>query len=415
MQKDQKERDEFPYISETIVREHCRRQIRYVVRLIGSAVIFGCIAGGCMVFIQKRKPKDPPVLAVETAALAEETEEPMTDTGDGMESEAETAAQESSAAESSAAFSDAMAGYEAACASFVRVSTVYGGSGWLEDASVTGTADTFGILIAEGEDTLYFLTTADLVRSVDEIYVEIGGVSVEASAEQTEQIENIGLISVDKHDLDEDTANSLSVIRIGSAQTLKVGDTVIAAGSPYTYPGSLNYGHIVYRGVQEAYDCRQQILYTDMPYDTKGQGVLLNASGELVAWMVPGSGSSTSRMICGAAIDDLRAVIRVMISGDEAAYLGVRGQTVTEKDAEEQGVPQGLYLEQVAEDSPAKEAGLQPGDILTAVDGTALTESSTLWQQLLMHESGDSIIVTLQRLVQEKYEEMELDVELGGR
>ena len=75
----------------------------------------------------------------------------------------------------------------------------------------------------------------------------------------------------------------------------------------------------------------------------------------------------------------------------------------------------GLYLEQVAEDSPAKEAGLQPGDILTAVDGTALTESSTLWQQLLMHESGDSITVTLQRLVQEKYEEMELDVELGGR
>jgi S1-C subfamily serine protease len=70
--------------------------------------------------------------------------------------------------------------------------------------------------------------------------------------------------------------------------------------------------------------------------------------------------------------------------------LGVAAQDAT-------GGQQGAQVAQVAGGSPAEAAGLQAGDVITAVDGTAVTNASDLTQQVRSHQPGDQLTLTYSR------------------
>lgn len=411
MRKDQKERDGFPYIHETIIREHRREQVRSLLRLVGSAVLFGCVAGVCILMIQRLRPRETPMLADDVRSLNETPGSGQA--GDEPSGSGQTG-DEPSGQETAVQPVSALAGYEKVKDAFLLISTVYGGGDWLDvGPSVVGTTETFGLVVAEDSEKYYILTAADRIEAAEEIYAEIGGRSVAAEEEQMDRIENIGLISVWKEDLPEETACGIAVL--GETASLQAGDTVIAAGSPYSYAGSVNYGHVVYQYEMSAYDSEQKMICTDMNEDPGGQGVLLNTEGEVVAWILSSGTGSGNGLIRAAAIEDIRAMIKRMVEGESLAYLGVKGSQVTKEIAQAQGIPEGLYLTMVAEDSPAKDAGMQPGDIVLSLNGQTLEDSDQLWDFLLMKESGDSVTVALKRMVQESYEEMEIEVTLGER
>jgi S1-C subfamily serine protease len=68
---------------------------------------------------------------------------------------------------------------------------------------------------------------------------------------------------------------------------------------------------------------------------------------------------------------------------------------VTTRDAS--GGAQGAEINRVVSGSPAAEAGLRDGDVVTAVDGSAVTSASDLIQQVRSHEPGDRVTITYSR------------------
>ena len=103
----------------------------------------------------------------------------------------------------------------------------------------------------------------------------------------------------------------------------------------------------------------------------------------------------------------------IEVPGTPPGQLGVRFITLTPDIAEERGldVSEGALIEEVFENTPAAEAGLQAGDVVTAVDGDVVDEERTLPDRLYAYEEGDVVTLTVLR----DGEELELDVTLGPR
>jgi len=97
----------------------------------------------------------------------------------------------------------------------------------------------------------------------------------------------------------------------------------------------------------------------------------------------------------------------------ERPYLGVFFAPITPDLAEAEDLPvnQGALIREVQPDTPAEQAGLQPGDIVTALDGAQITEDRDLQDLVLEHEPGDRVELTVTRNGQE----MTVAVELGRR
>lgn len=99
--------------------------------------------------------------------------------------------------------------------------------------------------------------------------------------------------------------------------------------------------------------------------------------------------------------------------GANRGYLGVAFRTITAELADSENLPvqQGALIEEVQADSPAEEAGLQVGDIITAVNDEPVDEEHTLADRLYAHEPEDTVTLTVLR----EGETLSLDVTLGER
>ena len=66
------------------------------------------------------------------------------------------------------------------------------------------------------------------------------------------------------------------------------------------------------------------------------------------------------------------------VSEEDSAYIGITGKAVSNEMSELYGIPEGIYVTDVSEGSPAEDAGLKKGDIITKFDGSSVTSMSGL-------------------------------------
>ena len=106
-------------------------------------------------------------------------------------------------------------------------------------------------------------------------------------------------------------------------------------------------------------------------------------------------------------------IVPFELTREEQPYLGIRYQMITPELAEEENlsVEQGALVMIVEAESPAERAGLQEGDIITAVDGQAVDDDHPLDELIMEHEAGDEVELTALREGRER----SMDVELGVR
>ncbi|MFZ1333144.1 MAG: PDZ domain-containing protein, partial [Flavobacteriales bacterium] len=121
------------------------------------------------------------------------------------------------------------------------------------------------------------------------------------------------------------------------------------------------------------------------------------------------------RRFGGDEDDDMVLSLKDMI-GDGAksceprAFLGVRTSGLTEEIRTEKKIStkQGVFVEAVIDDTPAKKAGLMEGDVITAIDGTSISGPDGLTEAIRSHEPGDEVKVTYERGGKKKTTSVEL-------
>jgi 2-alkenal reductase len=209
----------------------------------------------------------------------------------------------------------------------------------------------------------------------------------------------------------------------GNSDALNQGETVIAIGSPLgEFMNTVTVGVIsaTGRSIDTGYGYQiQDLIQTDAAINSGNSGgPLLNLAGEVIGintLVVRDSSSGTVAEGLGFAIpiNTARAVAQQIIEKGyfSRPYVGINWQSITPRIAAVYRLPAeyGVYITQVVENSPASRAGLQPGDIITGIDETALDATHAYINTLFQYSAGDTVTLTVMR----GNEQIRVDVTLG--
>lgn len=192
----------------------------------------------------------------------------------------------------------------------------------------------------------------------------------------------------------------------GNSDSMEVGDWVVAIGNP----GGMNFANSLTRGAisglnrSVGYSEAGNMTYiqTDAAISPGASGgALLNLHGQVI-------GVNTSKLVAagyegmGFAIPIARAkeivddlVSRGFVSG--RARLGIGANQVSDLQAQAQGWPRGVIIAKVDEESSFQGTKVQANDIITKVDGTAISTMAELYQKLGLHRPGEKLNMTIYR------------------
>lgn len=253
-------------------------------------------------------------------------------------------------------------------------------------------------VIVDAEDG-YILSNHHVLANADEITVTLSD-RRELSAELigSDADTDIALLQVE--------AENLTALPIGDSDQLKVGDLVVAIGNPFGLGQTVTAGIVSALGrsgigPRERYE---DFIQTDAPINPGNSGgALVNTAGELIginsAIIAPGGGN----VGIGFAVPTnmARAVMEQLIAYGEVrrGRIGVIVQDLTPDLAEafNLDIEQGAVVTQVQSGSPAQEAGLQAGDVITAVNGETVGGATELRNEIGLIERGSEVELTVMR------------------
>lgn len=298
--------------------------------------------------------------------------------------------------------------------SLVNVSALTVDTDWF-DETYTSQSSAAGILIDDNGVEALILTNYGRIGKGEQLQVTFfDHTTAQAVLKKYDKNTGLAVVSVNLSDISESTREIIQYADLGSSKTLRSGEPVIAVGSPVGSYGSILFGNLT-SVAQTAglYDGSYNILTTDMIKSGSGSGILANWSGKIVGVIQDQCEVNGQRNTIQAyGISDIKNIIEHLSNNQDIVYMGIMGADVTTAVSEAEGIPIGVYVSEVALDSPAIEAGIQPGDILTSISGQPITNFKDVMAILLKCSNGQNIQVTCQRPDKAGYQELELMVNL---
>ena len=261
------------------------------------------------------------------------------------------------------------------------------------------------------------ITNNHVVEGAESISVTLNGESYEAELLGTDPSSDLAVLHVDFGDAE------VTPMEIGSSADLQVGDWVMSVGSPFGLESSVSQGIVSALSRSTLVENTSgNTLYTNLIQTDatinpgNSGGALVNAEGELVGICTLYSSDTQSFAGIGYAIpsDYAVEVADKIIAGETVthAYIGLSMQTVNQQNALRNGltVDSGAYVVEVTEGGPAAEAGIQVGDVITAIGGEKVGSADAAILAVRSHSIGDTVEVTVVR----GGEEMTFEVTLGS-
>lgn len=294
------------------------------------------------------------------------------------------------------------------------------GRTYSQDAQGSGS----GIIVAQDEDNLYIATNNHVVSDASKVSVKFNDDSVySAEVKGTDSDADLAVVTIPVKDLSSDTLKNIKVATLGNSDDVKVGDQAIAIGNALGYGTSVTVGYISAKEREvSGEDMTMKLIQTDAAINPGNSGgALVDASGAVVGINsakyadeeVEGMGFAIP---ISTAVPIINEIIQSEnISEEEQGYLGIRGTDVNEEYAKYYNMPEGVFVSEVTEDSPAEEAGMLKGDIITEFNGREISSMTGLQEKLSKLKAGTKIKVVVKRANDGEYQEKTLTVTLGKK
>ena len=193
-------------------------------------------------------------------------------------------------------------------------------------------------------------------------------------------------------------AKNLPVVALGKTSDLKVGEWVLAIGSPFGFENSVTAGVVSAKGRSLPDDSAVPFIQTDVAVNPGNSGgPLFNTRGEVIGINSQIYSRSGGYQGVSFAIPiDLASKIKDQIVAHgkvEHARLGVSVQEVNQvlADSFKLDIPEGALVSGVEKGGPADKAGLQAGDVIRKVDGRAVVSSGDLPAAIGIAVPGDKV------------------------
>jgi putative serine protease PepD len=246
----------------------------------------------------------------------------------------------------------------------------------------------------------HIVTAAHVVDGASSITVTFqDGTTRTAKLLGKDNATDVAVLSVDPSGL------TLHPLALGSSSDLEIGNAVAAIGDPFTYDRSLSTG--VVSGLDRTISAPNgftvaHAIQTDAALNPGNSGgPVLDASGKVVGIVdqiaTNGSSDTSSGVGFAVPIDLVKGELSQLEAGKtvQHAYLGVSTSSATTTTS-------GALIQSVTSGGPADDAGIQAGDVITALGSTQIKGTNDLVGAIATHKPGDKVTVTIHRGSQTK-------------
>lgn len=285
-----------------------------------------------------------------------------------------------------------------------------------------------GIIVGQNNNELLVVTNNHVVEGSTVLTVTFNDEkSVEASIKGTDSTKDLAVVAVPLNKISNETKKVIKVATLGDSEKLQVGEEVIAIGN------ALGYGQSVTNGIvsakerdlqMEGFDCK--LIQTNAAINPGNSGgALLNSKGEVVGInTVKVNDSAVEGMGYAIPISDVADAIKGLMNKEtrtqvpeaQRGYIGIKGFDLDEQNAEQFGMPSGVYVSEVLKNGGAEKAGITKGCIITGIEGSGVSNMEGLQNQLSYYRIGEKVKVKVQFPADGgNYKEKEVEVKLTAQ
>lgn len=422
----ERDNDNFSFINEKIKEKplNKRRLLLHVGYIAGVAAVFGVVASLVFAFFQPKfsqmlYPEQEPVVTIPKDDIVdtEATEQVNTEATEQQEPEVPALPEprEFEIADFQNLQNELYAVGREANRFVVTVTGVKSDTDWFNNA-YESKGQASGIIIADNGQELLILTERKVISGAQEIFVTfINDVTVEASMKKYDGNTGIAVLSVLHEEVDEETMNAIAVAELGNSLVTPQGMIAIAVGSPLGTTYSILTGSITSTTNSiSTVDMNYTVFTTDIVGSSKGSGVLINASGQVIGLVMQDySSDGDQNTLTAISISELKTLIEMLSNNQDIPYIGLELTTVTNDIANEYDIPKGAYIKEVKMDSPAMAAGLQKGDVITKMGGEAIYTVDSYESKLLELKPDERVKIVVERQGTSGYKEITCTVDVS--
>lgn len=266
-----------------------------------------------------------------------------------------------------------------------------------------------GVIVSEDG---YVLTNHHVINGADEIQVALrDGRETLAKVIGTDPESDLAVLHI--------PLNDLPVIALTDSADVAIGDVSLAIGNPFGVGQTVTMGIISATGRSHlGLNAYEDFIQTDAAINPGNSGgALINANGALVGINTAIFSRSGGSQGIGFAIPAnlAHSILNELVTQGRVirGWLGIEAQALSRELAASFGLrtPQGVIIAGVIQDGPADLAGLQPGDVLLAVDDQPVLDARATMSEIAAIEPGTALPLTIVR----GGEIMEVTLEVGER
>jgi putative serine protease PepD len=249
-------------------------------------------------------------------------------------------------------------------------------------------AGTGVVLSADGE----VMTNAHVVDGASNVRVLLAGESQARPARVVgaDDSEDLALLKVDG-------ANGLATAELGRSKDVQVGEDVVAIGNALGLGGTPTVTRGIVSALNRSVSSINGLIQTDAAINPGNSGgPLVNAAGQVVGINTASAGArggGAENIGFAIPVDKARMVVDRLRKGEKAAPTGYLGVSTSEVDDGSAGA----QVEEVVPGSPAASAGLEPGDVISALSGEPVATSGELAAAVRERRPGDQVDITFRR------------------
>lgn len=276
-----------------------------------------------------------------------------------------------------------------------------------------------GVLIADSGQELLILGPTMEVGETQQIQATFcDGKKYQVTENKSDANLELTIYAVKESQLEEKTAKSIRLAALGSSYEVKKGDTTVLLGMLFGQGDAVGYG-VLRSSTEKAEraDGTYHILGAELAGFTGGSGIMFNRQEEVIGIICDAAGEDAKEELMHAyAISDIKDVMQFLANGESVPYIGIHATDVSENIAEDRRIPRGIYVDKVEADSPAMRAGIQSGDVLTAIGGTVI-ENFEQYHELLMEEKEGThlLIKGYRRGAKDQYVAVHFNATVGNK
>lgn len=277
------------------------------------------------------------------------------------------------------------------------------------EASSAGT----GFILSEDG---YIVTNNHVISGANTVTVALyNGDEYEAKIVAGDEVNDVALLKIE--------ATDLQTVSVGTSKDLIVGEEVVAIGNPLgelTFTMTHGYISALDRAINTS-GTPINMLQTDAAINAGNSGgPLFDMNGNVIAMNTakPSSSTANGTTVEGIGfaipIDDVISIVYDLQQNGKVtgrAYLGITPKDMDSSTAQMYRLPIGVYVYALEENSAAKAAGIEEGDIILEVAGEKVETTTDLRAELNRHKAGETVEVKVYRAGEEKT----LSVMLGER